>query len=62
MNQFIIDISHVDCPLVGETVTIIGKQGSKEITTLDVASWANTIPYEILCNLSCYIQRRIEEN
>ncbi|MCK5848234.1 MAG: alanine racemase [Caldisericia bacterium] len=62
MNQFMIDISHIVCPLIGETVTIIGKQDNEEITTLDVASWANTIPYEILCNLSCYIPRRIEED
>ncbi|MQS76136.1 alanine racemase [Companilactobacillus halodurans] len=37
---------------VGTRVTIIGKDGDEEITATDVAEYAKTINYEILCCLS----------
>jgi alanine racemase len=59
MNQFAIDITSCEDAKVGDQVTIIGKEGEVEITAQDVATWANTIPYEIMCNLSTAIPRLV---
>lgn len=57
MNQFAIDITSCEDARVGDQITIIGKEDGVEITAQDVATWANTIPYEIMCNLSTAIPR-----
>ncbi len=57
MNQFVIDITSCEEAKVSDQVTIIGKEDDVEITAQDVATWANTIPYEIMCNLSTAIPR-----
>jgi alanine racemase len=59
MNQFTIDVSDCKDVHLGDEITVIGKEGSLEITANDVANWADTIPYEILCNLSTTIPRFI---
>lgn len=50
MDQFMVKLPH-KLP-VGQKVTLIGRDGNDEITTTDVAKYANTINYEILCCLS----------
>lgn len=50
MDQFMVKLPH-KMP-VGAKVTLIGKSGSDEITCTDVAQYANTINYEILCGLA----------
>jgi alanine racemase len=42
---------------VGSTVTLIGREGSEAITVDDVATWASTINYEILCGISKRVPR-----
>ncbi|MCX8012322.1 MAG: hypothetical protein N3A64_04145 [Desulfobacterota bacterium] len=37
---------------VGEEVVIFGKQRRVNITVEEIAKWADTIPYEILCGIS----------
>ncbi|MDD4028605.1 MAG: alanine racemase [Caldisericia bacterium] len=59
MNQFTIDVSACKEVHLGDEVTLIGKEGCLEITAADVARWSNTIPYEILCNLSTALPRFI---
>lgn len=44
--------------LVGTKVTLIGKDGTKEITAQAVADYAQTIHYEILCCLSDRVVRK----
>ena len=41
----------------GTTVTLIGREDSAEIKVEDIASWAGTIPYEIVTRLSLKIPR-----
>ncbi|CAN5392055.1 alanine racemase [soil metagenome] len=48
MDQFMVDIGN-DEAYVGDEVVLIGKQGDKEISLLELAKLCNTIPYEILC-------------
>ena len=52
----------IDCTLMpsvreGSLVTLIGKEGKHEITAWDLANWARTIPYEILCGISSRVPR-----
>lgn len=50
MDQFMVKLPH-KMP-VGAKVTLIGKNGNDEITATDVAKYADTINYEILCCLA----------
>jgi alanine racemase len=38
-------------------VTLIGRDGADTITVDDLASWAGTINYEILCGISKRVPR-----
>jgi alanine racemase len=53
----------VDCgddPVeVGDDVVLFGKQGSSEIRVEEVAAWAGTIGYEIVCAVSERVPRRV---
>ena len=56
------DLTAIDCPLTSSTkegslVTIIGKEGKHSVSAWDVANWARTIPYEILCGISPRVPR-----
>lgn len=57
MDYTMIDVGHLDQPKVGERVTLIGEQGDDEITAVELAEWADTIPYEILCTLGKRVKR-----
>ncbi len=41
----------------GDEVTLIGESGEESITVEDLASWADTIPYEILTNINTRVPR-----
>jgi alanine racemase len=48
-----------DVPVeVGSEVVLLGKQGPEQITVQDLAAWAGTIPYELLCRLGRRLPRR----
>lgn len=49
MDQCMIDITDIDGVRVGDTVTVIGRSGLREISMDDAASWAGTINYEVAC-------------
>ena len=42
---------------VGDEVVIIGGQGDERISANEVASWARTIPYEILTRITSRVPR-----
>lgn len=48
MDQFMVDIGQHSA-YVGDEVVLIGKQGNKELSLLQLAELCQTIPYEILC-------------
>lgn len=56
MDQIIVDVTDIDCN-VGDTVTVIGKQGDFEITAGDIANLSETINYEIVCGISMRVPR-----
>ena len=42
---------------MGDEVTLLGRDGGQRITVDDVASWAGTVNYEILCGISKRVPR-----
>lgn len=57
MDQTIVDVT--DCPqaTIGDTATLIGKDGPSEITTTEFSHLANTIAWETLCSVTKRVTR-----
>lgn len=45
---------------VGTKVTIVGQSGDQQLSLVELATYANTIPYEIVTNLSTRIKREVK--
>jgi alanine racemase len=58
MDLTMVDVTAVSGVEVGDEVTLIGGSGEQKITAWEHASIANTIPYEILCNISKRVPRK----
>ncbi len=58
MDTTIVDVSHIPGCDIGDEVMLIGRSGDEEITAWDLARWSETLPYEVLCNLSERVLRR----
>jgi alanine racemase len=52
MDQIMVDVGKIPNVNVGDEVVLIGEQGNDRITATEVAKWAGTISYEILCKLN----------
>jgi alanine racemase len=63
MDMLMIDVTDVPAAeaAVGATVTLIGKDGGEQITVDDLAGWAGTINYEILCGISKRVPRILRD-
>jgi alanine racemase len=63
MDMLMIDVTDVPASEagVGSAVTLIGRDGGQQITVDDVAGWAGTINYEILCGISKRVPRILRE-
>lgn len=60
MDQFMVQLS---CEMKkGTKVTLIGENGGRCITAQDVADYADTIHYEILCSISDRVPRKYIKN
>ena len=57
MDQFMVEVGPDTDVRVGDEVTIIGTQGDETITANELATWAETIPYEILTGISSRVPR-----
>lgn len=57
MNLTMIDISDIPGVKVGDEVTIIGQSGSEVLTAKQLASWGESISYEVLARLSAATPR-----
>ena len=49
MNLTLVDVTGLQPVQPGDEVVLLGSQGSEEISADDIASWMNTISYEVLC-------------
>ncbi len=57
MDQIIVDVTDVPGVEVGDETVLIGKQGAERISAEEMAEWADTIPYEIVCGVSARVPR-----
>lgn len=58
MDQFMVDVTHIDDVKCGDVVTLMGKDGELEITAETLAEMAGeTFNYEIVCNVGKRIPR-----
>jgi alanine racemase len=58
MNLTMVDVSHIPEVAEGEPVTLLGADGGERLTADDLASWAETISYDIYCTLGSANPRR----
>ena len=57
MDQLAVDLTAVPSAAEDDEVVLIGRQGEEEIDASDIATWAGTIPYEVLCGISPRVPR-----
>jgi alanine racemase len=58
MDHLMVDCGD-DAVEVGEDVVLFGRQGDEEIRVEEVAAWAGTIGYEVVCAVSERVPRRV---
>ncbi|HNX51847.1 MAG TPA: alanine racemase [Thermoanaerobaculaceae bacterium] len=57
MDIFMIDVTDVPSVGIGDVVTLVGRDGSEQVTVEELAELAGTINYEILARLSPLVPR-----
>jgi alanine racemase len=57
MDMTMVDLTDFEQPNVGEEVVLFGPQGEERITVEEVAAWADTLNYEVLCGISKRVVR-----
>ncbi|MBF0194087.1 MAG: alanine racemase [Magnetococcales bacterium] len=57
MDITAVDVTDIPDAKVGSLVTILGKDGSQQISIEMMASWLDTIPYEVICNIGKRVPR-----
>lgn len=57
MDQIIVDVSELPQVSRGDTAVLLGQQGNETITADDMATWAETIPWEIWCHITPRVER-----
>ncbi len=60
MKAMMVDVTEVNSPRTGDAVTLLGSQGGEEITPAEMAGWAQTIGYELLCLLGTRNRRHFK--
>ncbi len=61
MDMIVIDVTDIEGACVGDEVVLLGTQGEGKIALRELAAWAGTIPYEILCRVSKRVPRIYKE-
>lgn len=57
MDQTIVDVTRLKSPHLGMPAVILGEQKDQSVTADDLAQWAGTINYEIVCSLGNRLPR-----
>jgi alanine racemase len=57
MDYTMLDVTAIADVSVGDTVTLIGRDGDRAITIPDLASAIGTIPYEVACSVGKRVRR-----
>jgi alanine racemase len=63
MDMLMVDVTDAPGVVVGDRVTMLGRDeaGGEPITVDDLARWAGTINYEILCGISKRVPRALHD-
>ncbi len=51
MDYMMLDITDCIGVTLDTTITLVGSHGGEEISLNDIATWSDTIPYEVMCNV-----------
>ncbi len=62
MDYICVDVSKVPGAAVGDTVTLLGRDGQERIPVEELAQLADTIPYEVFCGIGRRVQRLYVES
>ena len=57
MDYTVIDVTEVEGTVVGDEVTLLGRDGSERIDVEEIALWCGIVPYEVTCLLGRRILR-----
>ena len=57
MDQFMVDVTHIEAVSVGNKVTLIGKDENEQITVDEIAELLGTINYEVVCDIGKRVPR-----
>lgn len=60
MDQFMVDVTHLDDVKLGDEVVLIGRQGDNSISAEEIANLVDTINYEVTCRISERVPRKYE--
>ncbi|MDI6783369.1 MAG: alanine racemase [bacterium] len=62
MDQFMVDVTRIPNVQLGDEVVLFGNQGKNQIEIDEVAQWASTISYEIVCSVGRLNKRVYKPN
>ncbi len=57
MDMCMVDVTAVKDAAVGDAVIVMGSQGKESIRAEELATWASTINYEIVCGIAARVPR-----
>jgi alanine racemase len=57
MDQTVVDVSKLGHVEAGDEVVLIGDQHGQQITSNELAAWCDTIPWEVLTNITYRVPR-----
>ena len=57
MDQTLVDVSRVPGVASGDEAVLLGRQGGEAITANELASWCDTIPWEVLAGITYRVPR-----
>ena len=57
MDQILVDVTEIPNLQLGDIVTLWGRDGEAELSADEVADWAQTIGYEIVCGVAPRVRR-----
>lgn len=57
MDQFMVDVTHIDNVKQGDSVILIGRDGDQFISVEEIGAMVNSFNYEIICNIGKRIPR-----
>lgn len=59
MNISMVDVSHIPEAKVEDEVVLLGKQGEEEVNASQLATWLQTINYEVVTHINEKIRRKV---